>query len=344
MTENTPDAAAEADRFREAVQKIRTEVGRIIVGQENVLEQLLIVLLSGGHVLLEGVPGLAKTLMVRSLSHALDLTFSRIQFTPDLMPADVTGTNILDDGEGRGRHFRFERGPIFGHMVLADEINRATPKTQSALLEAMQEGGVTVSGKRHALEDPFMVLATQNPIEMEGTYPLPEAQVDRFLMKVEIKAPSEEELVEVVRRTTGVEPEAPRPVLDRDALLAFRRLVREVPVATALVRYAASIIHRLHPEPARPRPVDEVVRYVRYGPSPRGAQAVVLTAKVHALMHGRHHVSHEDIQAVLHPALRHRLILNFDAEADRVHPDAIIDAVVAAVPQVPPEVADLLEE
>ncbi|MBN2492651.1 MAG: MoxR family ATPase [Planctomycetes bacterium] len=343
MTSTAQDAAADAARLREAVQAIRRETSRIIVGQDRVLEQMLIALLAGGHVLLEGVPGLAKTLMVRSLARALNLTFSRIQFTPDLMPADITGTNILEEDGGR-RRFRFERGPVFGHMVLADEINRATPKTQSALLEAMQECGVTVAGQRYELEDPFMVLATQNPIEMEGTYPLPEAQLDRFLLKVAVTAPDVDELVEVVRRTTGVEPELPRPVVDREALLSFKRLVREVPVATALVRYAAALVHRLHPEPAGARPVEAVTRYVRYGPSPRGAQALVLAAKARALLSGRHHVSHEDIRAVAHAALRHRLLLNFDAEADRVHPDRIVDAALDEVPEVPPEVSELLEE
>jgi MoxR-like ATPase len=337
------DAAQDAARFREALSTIRGETGRIIVGQDRVLDQMMIVLLSGGHVLLEGVPGLAKTLMVRSLAQALDLTFSRIQFTPDLMPADITGTNILDEGDG-GRRFRFEKGPVFGHMVLADEINRATPKTQSALLEAMQEGGVTVSGTRHPLEDPFMVLATQNPIEMEGTYPLPEAQLDRFLMKVEVSSPDVDELVEVVKRTTGIAEDPPRAVVDRESLIGFKRLVREVPAATAVVRYAATIVHRAHPELGPGKPVGTVAKYVRYGPSPRGAQALVLTAKAHALMNGRHHVAHEDVRAVAHAALRHRLILNFDAEADRVHPDTIIDAVIEAVPETPPEVEELLEE
>ena len=344
MTSTTPDAAADAARFREAVAVVRAELARAIVGQDRVIDQMLIALLSGGHVLLEGVPGLAKTLMVRSLASALDLSFSRIQFTPDLMPADITGTQILEEGDGKGRRFRFEKGPVFGNMVLADEINRATPKTQSALLEAMQEQGVTVSGTRHALEEPFMVLATQNPIEMEGTYPLPEAQLDRFLMKVEVLPPAMEELVEVVKRTTGVDPLPLRAVVDREALLAYRRLTREVPAATAVVRYAAALVNLAHPEPAGHQAVAAVARYVRYGPSPRGAQALILTAKVHALMRGRHHVSHEDVRAVVHACLRHRLILNFDAEADRMHPDAIIDAVVEAVPEDPPEVRDLLEE
>jgi len=344
MTTPVPDAVAEAARFREAVDRIREEIASVIVGQAQVLDQMLISLLGGGHVLLEGVPGLAKTLLVRSLARTLDLTFSRIQFTPDLMPADITGTNILEEGDGKGRRFRFEKGPVFGNMVLADEINRATPKTQSALLEAMQELGVTLSGTLHPLEEPFMVLATQNPIEMEGTYPLPEAQLDRFLMKVEVRPPDVEELVEVVKRTTGVEQAPLRAVVDRDSLLGFKRLVREVPVATALVRYAATLVNLSHPAPPLHKPVDTVVRYVRYGPSPRGAQALVLAAKVHALLNGRHHVSHEDIRAVVHTCLRHRLILNFDAEADRVPPDAIIDAVLEATPEDPPEIRDLLEE
>ncbi len=348
MTTETRDAAARAARFREDLERVRAEVGRAIVGQDAVIDSMLIALLAGGHVLLEGVPGLAKTLMVRSLADTLDLSFARIQFTPDLMPADVTGTNILDEG-AQGRSFRFERGPIFGNLVLADEINRATPKTQSALLEAMQEGAVTVSGSRHELDPPFTVLATQNPIEMEGTYPLPEAQLDRFLLKVAVHAPPVDDLVEVLQRTTGRAPAPLERVLSRTELLAHRELVRDVPIATPIVRYVATIVHACHPAEATGskaragQAIEFVERYVRFGPSPRGGQSIVLAAKAHALMRGRHHVAHEDVRAVVHAALRHRLILNFDAEADRVDADAILDAVLEAVPEDPPEVRELLD-
>ncbi|HEY63021.1 MAG TPA: MoxR family ATPase [Caldilineae bacterium] len=319
----------DADRFRQTALAIEREVGKVIVGQKALVRDTLITLLAGGNALLEGVPGLGKTLLIRTLAQAIDCHFSRIQFTPDLMPADIVGTMILaEDEEGR-RFFRFEPGPIFANLVLADEINRATPKTQSALLEAMQERTVTVAKTIHQLPEPFFVLATQNPIEMEGTYPLPEAQLDRFLFKIDVPFPSVEELVEIAERTTGVEVPEAQPVADGETILAMQRLARGVPIAEHVTEAAARITRATHPDdPGAP---ESVRRYVRYGASPRGMQALILGGKIHALLDGRFNVALDDLRAVARPALRHRIILNFEAQAEGITPDALIDEVVDAV-------------
>jgi MoxR-like ATPase len=316
---------AAAVEFRAAFSRVREALGRVIVGQAAVLEQVLLALFAGGHVLLEGVPGLGKTLLVRTLAQTMGLEFRRIQFTPDLMPADVTGTLVLAEEEGR-RVFRFQRGPLFAQAVLADEVNRGTPKTQSSLLEAMQEGAVTAGGERHALPRPFFVLATQNPIEMEGTYPLPEAQLDRFAFKIEVGSPSEDELVEVLARTTGPAAEAPAAVTDGAAVARFQAFARHVPVAEPIARAVARLVVASHPDTAAATPL--VKRFVRYGASPRGAQAILLTSKVRALAHDRLNVALEDVRAVAAPALRHRVICNFEAEAEGVTSARVVEEVL----------------
>jgi len=328
-----------ANRFRANLEALRAEIGSVVVGQDEVIRQVLLCLLAGGHAMLEGVPGLGKTLLVRTLSQCLRLTFSRIQFTPDLMPADILGTHIVVEDERRQRSFRFQRGPVFGNVILADEINRATPKTQSALLEAMQEHAVTVAGTRYPLEEPFVVLATQNPIEMEGTYPLPEAQLDRFLLKILVKAPSQEELVAVLDRTTGKAEAAPRALFDAAEILAMRDLAREVEIASHVKAYAARLVLASHPESAEAPAI--VKRYVRYGASPRGAQALVLSAKVLALLKGRYNVSFGDLRDVAAPALRHRLILNFEGEAEGIKPDQVIAKLLEEIPEASKEVERL---
>ncbi len=322
-TEMTPE------RFRELATAVEREVGVVIVGQQALVRQVLVTLLAGGNALLEGVPGLGKTMLVRTLARTIDCTFSRIQFTPDLMPADIVGTQIVAEDETGRRAFRFEPGPIFAHLVLADEINRATPKTQSALLEAMQERSVTVARTTYRLEEPFVVLATQNPIEMEGTYPLPEAQLDRFLFKVYVPFPGVADLVEIADRTTGAEEPQPRMVADGPTVVAMQRLARGVPAASHVVAYGARLIRATHPDdPGAP---EAVRRYVRYGASPRGLQALLLAGKITALLAGRYNVAFEDIRAVAHPALRHRLLLNFEAQAEGLSPDQVIEEVLEAV-------------
>jgi MoxR-like ATPase len=315
-------------QFREVAACIEAEVGKYIVGQREVIRHTLICLIAEGHTLLEGVPGLGKTMLVRTLAKVLDLRFARIQFTPDLMPADIVGTDILEEMEDRRREFRFQPGPVFANLLLADEINRATPKTQSALLEAMQERTVTVANRSYRLEPPFLVLATQNPIEMEGTYPLPEAQLDRFLFKVNIDYPSSSELIEILNRTTGdVEPEV-SVVADGATVLAMGALARQVPVASPVADYAARLVIATHPEGDL---APEMVRkYVRYGSSPRGAQALILGGKVTALLAGRYNVAFEDLRAVAVAALRHRLLLNFEGQAEGISADDVVAEVVKA--------------
>jgi MoxR-like ATPase len=317
--------------FRQAHAALRAELGKVIVGQDAVVEGTLIALFAGGHVLLEGVPGLGKTLLVRTLGEVLDLSFSRIQFTPDLMPADILGTNIVMEVPGGRREFQFQRGPIFAHLVLADEINRATPKTQSALLEAMQEHQVTAGGELRKLVEPFFVMATQNPIDQEGTYPLPEAQLDRFFFKILVGYPTADELSQVLSRTTtGARPEVER-VLTREALLELMKLVREVPVASHVKDYAVRLVLATHPKTDTASPIAS--QYLRFGSSPRGGQTLLLAGKVRALTDGRFNVSFDDIEAVAASALRHRLILNFEAEAEGITTDHIIGQILRDVPR-----------
>ncbi len=316
--------------FREAYAALRAEIGKVVVGQDAIVDGTLMALFAGGHVLLEGVPGLGKTLLVRTLGEVLDLSFSRIQFTPDLMPADILGTNLVVETPGGRREFQFQRGPIFAHLILADEINRATPKTQSALLEAMQENQVTAAGEVRRLPEPFFVMATQNPIDQEGTYPLPEAQLDRFFFKLLVGYPTADELTEVLTRTTeGVRVSVSR-VLDRERLLALMALIREVPVASHVKDYAVRLVLATHPKTGTAAPIAN--QYLRFGSSPRGAQTLLLAGKVRALMEGRFNVSFDDVRAVLAPALRHRLIVNFEAEAEGITTDHVLEQVVRDVP------------
>jgi len=325
-----PPPAALVDAFRSDVDRVRTEVGKVLVGQESIVDGALTCLLASGNALLEGVPGLGKTLLVRSLAEALELRFSRVQFTPDLMPADLVGTTALIEGDAGERAFEFRPGPLFAHVVLADEVNRATPKTQSALLEAMQEHSITVARTTHRLEEPYFVLATQNPLEMEGTYPLPEAQLDRFLLKLEVPFPEPEDLHAILDRTTGVASQAISPVLDRTRILEMRQVVRQVAVARHVQEYAIRILVATHPE--RAEAPEEVRRYVRYGASPRGAQACLVAAKARALFDGRFAIGLDDVRASVKPALRHRVLLNFEGQAEGVPTDQVLDAILDAVP------------
>ncbi len=319
-----------AEKFRNDFETIRREIAKVIVGHEKVVEGVIISLLAQGHVLLEGVPGLGKTLLVRSLSQALNLKFSRIQFTPDLMPADIIGTNIIMEDESGGKSFHFQKGPVFANIILADEINRATPKTQSALLEAMQERSITVGGVTRKLDEPFLVLATQNPIEMEGTYPLPEAQIDRFFFKLIVEYPNSKELAEIVDRTTGGEEPEPQEIIDAKAVNEMRRFARRVPIASHVRDYAMRIVLATHPHTKSSSEMAN--KYVRYGSSPRGGQTLVLAGKIRALLHGRYNVSFEDIREVTLPALRHRLILNFEGEAEGIRTDKVISSILESVP------------
>jgi MoxR-like ATPase len=331
-----------AQAFRDRVAALKAEVAKVIVGSEEVVDQVVLTVLAGGHALLEGVPGLGKTLLVRTLASCLQLDFSRIQFTPDLMPADILGTNIVMEDESGNRSFEFQKGPIFGNIVLADEINRATPKTQSALLEAMAEGAITVSGQTYPMKQPFCVLATQNPIEMEGTYPLPEAQLDRFIYKIEVKSGTVDQLVDILSRTTGGEPEQPTPVLTGGEIMDMRALAREVPVAEPVTQYAARLTLATHPDSEHA--ADITKRYVRYGSSPRGAQALILSGKILALMAGRYNVSFDDIRASALPALRHRIILNFEGEAEGIKADTILEQILASVSDVSERVKNLVPQ
>jgi MoxR-like ATPase len=329
MNAPAPSTEARVAAFGADTTRLTAEIGKVIVGNREIVEGVLTCLLAGGHALLEGVPGLGKTILVRTMARAMDLTFARIQFTPDLMPADIVGTTVVsEDGHGR-KTFEFRRGPIFAHMVLADEINRATPKTQSALLEAMQEQSVTVAKQTHLLEPPFVVLATQNPLEMEGTYPLPEAQLDRFLLKLHVRFPDSHELHAILDRTTGAaEPEVGK-VLSRERLLEMRGVVREVAVARSVQEYAVQILQATHPAAAKAP--EKTQKFVRFGASPRGAQAVLFAAKVRALLGGRFAASSADVRECVKPALRHRIILNFEGEAEGVTTDAVLEDVLGAV-------------
>jgi MoxR-like ATPase len=320
--------AMEPERFQELALGIERELAKFIVGQRELVRSVLIALIAGGHVLLEGQPGLGKTVLVRSLGDVLELTFARVQFTPDLMPADVTGTNIVTEDENGRRRFEFQPGPLFTNLLLADEINRATPKTQSALLEAMQEHQVTVGDRTRPLPRPFFVLATQNPIELEGTYPLPEAQLDRFLFKLLVPFPGPEDLAEIVRRTTGVAEAELAAVASADDLSAMSTLAREVPVAEPVMERAVRILLATHPD--RAEAPEDVRRYVRWGASPRGLQTLVLAGRIRALLEGRFNLALEDLEAVAAPALRHRIFLNFEADAAGVDSDRVVASVLEA--------------
>lgn len=317
-----------AEEFCGLISQLREELGKVIAGQARVLEGVLVAFFAGGHVLLEGVPGLGKTVMVKTLAEAVDLKFSRIQFTPDLMPSDIVGTNLILDEEGAGgRGFRFQEGPVFANLVLADEVNRATPKTQSALLEAMQEGRVTVAGKSYEVGKPFFVLATQNPLEMEGTYPLPEAQLDRFLLKLRVDYPTAEDMREILERTTGEQQVKVQKVIkSAEEVEKWKRFVREVPVAREVQEEAIRIVRATHPETEEA--VESAKKYVRYGASPRGVQALILAGKIYALLDGRHHVAKEDVHRAVVPALAHRILLNFEGEAEGVTVDQVIEEVL----------------
>jgi MoxR-like ATPase len=326
----------EPEQFQQTFKRLETEVQKVIVGHNDLIRRILIAFFAGGHVLLEGVPGLGKTLLVKSLSQALGLSFKRIQFTPDLMPSDIVGTEVLTESNGR-REFQFKRGPVFAHVVLADEINRATPKTQSAVLEAMEEKQVTVFGESHILESPFIVLATQNPIELEGTYPLPEAQLDRFFFKLLVAAPAPAELKEILKRTTGTTNGEVSKVLPDDGgrlVREMQQLLRQVMIAPPIEDYVVRLVHATQPESGNGGAAKTAVKqYIRFGASPRGAQAVILGAKGNALAENRVHVSYEDVERVFYSALRHRIILNFQAEAENITTDQVLGEIIKHMPR-----------
>jgi MoxR-like ATPase len=320
-----------ANEFRQAFRQVQGEIGKVIVGHQDIVEGVLTCLFVGGHVLLEGVPGLGKTLLVRTLAQVLDLHFSRIQFTPDLMPSDIIGTNIVLENEHGKRSFQFQRGPLFAQIVLADEINRATPKTQSALLEAMQEHSVTVGGTQHRLQEPFFVMATQNPIEQEGTYPLPEAQLDRFFFKLVVNYSSREEIAFILDRTTRSDAPKPEKVMDGETILKYQSLVREVLIAPPIQDYAIRLILATHPKGPYAHALAN--QYIRCGASPRGAQSLVLASKVRALLAGRYNVSLEDVKNCYMPALRHRVLLNFEAQAEGMESDKLLKQMLDGTPE-----------
>jgi MoxR-like ATPase len=327
MTDPAP-LEAQVQQFKDSFTRIRDEMGKMMVGQQDIVEGVLVALFAGGHVLLEGVPGLGKTMLVRTLADAVNVKFSRIQFTPDLMPADIVGTNIIMEDEQGRKEFEFQRGAVFANIVLADEINRATPKTQSALLEAMQEHHVTVGGTKHVLEEPFLVLATQNPLEMEGTYPLPEAQLDRFFFKLKVLYPTADDLHTILDRTTTKSTPVVSKVLHEPSeVVMLRDVVRQVPLAREIQAHAIDLVLATHPETAQASPLAK--KYVRYGASPRAAQALILAGKIYALLDNRYHVSRADIEKAALPALRHRIILNFEGEAEGTTTDDVIAEILA---------------
>ncbi|MCL2648248.1 MAG: MoxR family ATPase [Phycisphaerales bacterium] len=326
--------------FKNRYQAIEAEIGKVIVGHKDVVAQTVLCLMIGGHALLEGVPGLGKTMLVRTLAQVMDLHFSRIQFTPDLMPADIVGTSIVSTDDRGNRSWQFQPGPIFGNLILADEINRATPKTQSALLEAMAEQSVSVAKTTHKLTDPFFVLATQNPLEMEGTYPLPEAQLDRFAFKISIESPALQDLLTILDRTTGVQTPKPSTIVNAEQIITMKHLVRAVPVASHVKDYICRLVLATHPDAGGGGGgvnVPEITKkFIRFGASPRGAQAIILAAKVLALRDGRYNVSFADVRSVLMPCLRHRIILNFEGQAEGLSTDSVIKRVIDATPEVAP--------
>ncbi len=330
MTTTSSPVSDHIEQFRDRFDRITEEIGRRIVGHEDIVEATVTSLLAGGHVLLEGIPGVGKTSLVHTLADVLHLKFSRIQFTPDLMPADIVGTNIVQEHAHGGTFFEFQPGPVFANIVLADEINRATPKTQSALLEAMQEMTVSVGRTTYSLDQPFLVLATQNPLEMEGTYPLPEAQLDRFFFKLRVQYPTEEAMHRILERTTQPGAAEVNRVVDGPEILHMRQVARAVPIARPVQAYAIRLTLGTHPDSPHATPM--IKRYVRYGASPRGAQTLVLAGKIHALRRGQAFVSADDIRAVALPALRHRVLLNFEGEAEQVSPDALVTELVAGLP------------
>lgn len=323
------DSKEQLDAWESAVSQMKEQIGRVIVGQLEVVEQLLWCILAGGHALIEGIPGLGKTMLIKTIADTVDLSFTRIQFTPDLMPADITGTNVIQFGTKGETSYKFQKGPLFGHVVLADEINRATPKTQSALLEAMQEKTVTVGSETYHLPSPFFVLATQNPLEQEGTYPLPEAQLDRFLLKINVTYPTKSELKEIVLRTTSAKQEKAEKVADGALLRDIQLGLKEILVAEDILDYAVQLLMNTHPEEATAP--EEVKQYIRFGSGPRGVQSMIAVAKVRAFLAGRFHVSKNDLNVVAVPALRHRLFLNFEGQAMGISPDKIIQAIISSM-------------
>jgi MoxR-like ATPase len=327
----TTQIDSQVGEFTEQFQQVKEEISKVIVGNDEIIDGTLISLISKGHVLLEGIPGIGKTKIVATVADVLHLTFSRIQFTPDLMPGDIVGSDVVHESDMGEKHLAFQEGPIFTHILLADEINRATPKTQSALLEAMQERSVTVGTTTHKLQPPFFVLATQNPLEMEGTYPLPEAQLDRFFYKLKISYPEPHHMHEIMDRTTRREEPEAGMVLDRDQILVMRDTARSVPIARAVQDYAIRLTLATHPDTPHANPLTQ--RYVRFGASPRGTQTLVIGGKVSALLNGRVHVSCEDIRAFMLPALRHRVLLNFEGEAERIDTDTILEAIMKDTPE-----------
>ncbi|MCH2209875.1 MAG: MoxR family ATPase [Fuerstiella sp.] len=333
------DLKQKLDDFRTDFDRLRSEISKVIVGQQQILDDTLTALIAGGHVLLEGVPGLGKTLTVRTLANALDLQFQRIQFTPDLMPADLIGTNVVMETPDGGRVFEFQKGPLFANILLADEINRATPRTQSALLESMQEHSVTIAGTTHVLTEPFFVMATQNPLEMEGTYPLPEAQLDRFFCKLQVPFPTAADLETILDRTTEANSFHAAPVVTGDRIVEMSALSQQIPVANEVRRYGIALVLATHP--GHEMAADATKQFVRYGASPRGLQAMILGAKIKAILDGRYHVAREDLQEIAVPVLRHRMILNFEGQAEGIDTDSVLSQIIADTPKDAPVTASL---